>query len=402
MFEDFSDDLDDRDDERNNGAAASRTAPEGLPPPRENPDCIGHAAVESMLLQLIDQSRLPHAMIFAGPKGIGKSTMAFRLARYLLNSSPSPSGEGREETGMAGLFGEALPLSQPSPREEGLPGNLHIAPDTSVFRQVASGGHPDLMTVERPYDEKKDRRKDAVDIDSIRKVAPFLRMTASKDNGWRIAIVDDSDTMTRQAQNAILKILEEPPQRAVLILVCHRPGALIPTIRSRCRMVNFQPLALADFSTLAKKLDPVLDAESLSSLHSLTDGSVGQARMLLEEGGLETLGKLTSLLAGFPSWNWEGIHTLADTLGRPGQEEQYRITDILLRWCVDRMVRATAGAGQMPRILNGMGPLLAGYTLNDWINIREALTAHLDRIKYANLDRRQGIIGAFTILSSAP
>ncbi len=311
MFEDFDQEMD--NDDNDDDAPASRAEPEGLKPPRENPDCLGHEANEAMLLQLIGQSRLPHAMIFAGQQGIGKATMAYRLARYILQ------GGGNADAEPAGLFGAPLPKAEPA--------SLFVAPDAPVFRQVASGGHADLMTVERPYDDKKDRHKDSVDIETVRKIAPFMRMTASKDGGWRVVIVDDADTMTRQAQNGILKILEEPPQRAILILVCHRPGALIPTIRSRCRLVPFQPLALPVFSTLARKLDPGLDRDSLTSLHSLTEGSIGQAQNLIEEGGLETLAKLTGLLAGFPSWNWEAIHALADSLHDPGGlvAEQERI-----------------------------------------------------------------------------
>ena len=166
-----------------------------LPSPREATDLIGHMAVDAMLQGLVNGGAMPHAVIFAGSAGIGKATAAFRLARLL--------------------------LARPGAADD-------------VARKVASGGHPDLLVVERPHDDRKDRRRDAVDIDSIRRIAPFMHMTASQDGGWRVAIVDDADTMTTQAQNAILKILEEPPSRAVLILVCHRIGGLIPTIRSRC------------------------------------------------------------------------------------------------------------------------------------------------------------------------
>ncbi len=361
MFDGFDDLVDEQEQDAKDPVPA-----EGLLAPRDNPECLGHEAIESALAALMKQDRLPHALIFAGRQGTGKATMAYRLARALLS-------------GGAGDM-------------------LEIAPGSPVFRQVASGGHPDMMTVERAFDDKKNRLKDSVDIDSVRRIAPFMRMTASRDDGWRVALIDDADTMTRQAQNGLLKILEEPPQRAVLIVIAHRPGALIPTIRSRCRMLNFQPLPEAVFSTLVRKLRPGLDHESVSTLFSLAQGSVGQAQNLIEEGGLDALAKLTALLSTWPSWNWPDIHALADTLGRAGQEDSYRVTESMLRWTVDTLVRVRSGTMPLPGILAGLEPMLKHRTLAQWIEAGQAVGAHLDKIRYANLDRRQGIIGTFSIL----
>jgi DNA polymerase-3 subunit delta' len=402
MFDDFEPEED--DDEGAEASAITGT----LPPPRENPDCLGHASVEAMLSQLIAQNRLPHALIFAGRQGIGKATMAYRLARFLLSSAtPDIPSLMLEEEGVRGggpsLFGsEEIPPSPTLPPAGGREGEekrggLYVSPDSPIFRQVASGGHPDLMTIERAYDEKKDRRKEAVDIDGIRRVGPFLRMTASTDGGWRVAIVDDADTMTRQAQNAILKILEEPPKRAVLILVAHRPGILIPTIRSRCRMVPFAPLSPETYGALAGRISANADKPAL---YSLTEGSIGQTAALLEGEGLELLGKLIVLAAALPKLDWVEIHALSEKLGRAGQEDSYRSFETLLRWMVDSLVRQSARTAPLPAILAPLALLSNRRSLAQWIDIQQNLTAHLNRIRHANLDKRQGVLGAFIILAT--
>lgn len=382
----FDDDDTGRDDDSHPNPQSVSSA--GLPPPRENPSCMGHDDVEAMLVQLAKAGTLPHAMIFAGQEGTGKATMAFRFARHLLSSR---SGQGEQDAPM--LF---MPALEPASAAEH---GLDVAANDPVFRQVASGGHPDLLVIERPYDEKKDRRKDSIDIESTRKIAPFMRMTPSREGGWRVVIVDDADTMNRQAQNAILKILEEPPRRAVLILVAHRPGAMIPTIRSRCRVMNFRPMTQAVFSALAGRLDASLDREGVMTLFALTRGSIGQAQAVVEEGGLESLDKLTALLAHWPQWDWPAIHALADSVGRAGQDEQYRMIETLMLWIAETLVRVKAGAATLPEMLNRAKNLLNSHSLAAWTALFEQLTDHFEKIRFANLDKRQGIIGAFTILS---
>ncbi|MCM2344833.1 MAG: DNA polymerase III subunit delta', partial [Alphaproteobacteria bacterium] len=329
MFDDFDDDLADE--------GASLTSPaggDGLLPPRLMSQCLGHQDVENQLLELINAKHLPHALIFAGPEGIGKSTMAFRLARYLLKH-----GIPSEEESGGGLFGEALP---PAKAE-----SLATDMNDQVCRMIAAAGHPDLLTVEREFDEKKNRFKGSVGIDPVRRIAPFMRMTASF-NGWRIAIIDDADTMTNEAQNAILKILEEPPPQALLILVCHRPGMMIPTIRSRCRLMHFQPLPLTEFSGLLKQQEPGLRGDDLATLYAITGGSVGQGMRLLEEGGLEITYKVSALLTQWPEWDWPQIHGLADNLSKPGQEDSYQSFVEVFTWATESLVRARARQQALP------------------------------------------------------
>ncbi len=381
MFDDFDDELLDEDDE------VSASKGEGLQPPRLMSDCLGHEAVEKNLLELAESGRMPHALIFAGPQGIGKATMAFRLARYLLK-------KGREdESAGGGLFGETLPKTVPE--------NFHVAPDDPVFRQVASGGHPGLITVERLYDEKNDRLKATVEVDEARRITPFMRMTASQDS-WRIVIVDDADTMNRNAQNAILKILEEPPANAILILVAHRIGAMLPTIRSRCRVIDFTTPDRKNFASIVGRDHGNLPEREMNLLYDISCGSIGQAVRLCNEGALETIEKVMALLHGWPRWQWSRIHMLAETMGRKGGEDGLRSFQDVFLWIVNSLLRAKARGEALkgPLANEAAQKLLSHYTLNEWTEIAGHLAEHFDTVTTASLDRRHAVLGAFSVFEA--
>ncbi|MBO0737123.1 MAG: DNA polymerase III subunit delta', partial [Alphaproteobacteria bacterium] len=191
-------------------------APAAHPAPRVNPDLLGHERIECELRRLDEAGRLPHAILLSGPRGVGKATLAFRLARYLLAKSAGiPAGPSG--------------------------GGLYVDPDSSVFRRVASGGHADLLTIGRGYDPRRRRLRSEIIVEDTREIAGFFRLTAAEE-GWRVVVVDGAEAMNRHAANALLKTLEEPPQRALLLLVSHNAGQLPPTIRSRCRRVPVMPL----------------------------------------------------------------------------------------------------------------------------------------------------------------
>ena len=186
------------------------------PEPRENALLRGHAAAEAMLAEALRAGRLHHAWLITGPLGVGKATLAFRFARRLL-----AGGEGE------------LALSATHP----------------VFRRVAVGSHADLLTIEREWDPKKKRMRGEIIVDDVRRVSGFLRLTPAE-GGWRVVIVDGAEDMNRQGQNALLKVLEEPPPQAILLLVCGAAGRLLPTIRSRCRRLALDKLEEADVAAL--------------------------------------------------------------------------------------------------------------------------------------------------------
>lgn len=383
LFDDFEDD---ETEEKQSPAVERR---EGLVSPRESSLCLGHEKIEHDLLALIEQNRLPHALIFAGPEGIGKSTFAFRLARFLLARGPI----GGADAG-PGLFGDALPVAKAT--------DMAVAADHPDFRKVASGAHPDMLVVERQFDEKKQKFKGVVDVEQVRRIAPFMTRTAAQ-GGWRIVIVDDADTMNRNAANALLKILEEPPANALLILIAHRPGALLPTIRSRSRFIAFDPPPLDIFTRLLRADHPDLTTADIATLHAIAEGSPGQGIRLLAEGGLESVHKVMTLLHSWPQWDWPQIHTQAEAMARAGQDENLQSFRDVMLWIVQSLLRAKARGAALtcPLDNEALKRMLAHYSLPQWMAIADALQAHFDTAQFANLDRRHAVMGAFSVFSTA-
>lgn len=377
MFDDFVDEDSFFEEEGANASAPTSS----LAPPRENGEVLGHDIIEQSLLSLYNNDKLPHALIFAGPMGVGKTTMAFRVARFLLK-------HGSADSNQDSLFGDA-----PAP-----PTNMHVPADDPVSHKVASGGHPDLRTIERPMDERKGTRKNSVDVETARTIAPFLRMSASE-GGWRIVIVDEADTMNYFAQNAILKILEEPPPKALLILICNRLGTMLPTIRSRCRTFNFAPLDKPTITSLLKRAVPSATSGEIALLTELSDGSMGRAMALQEEGGVNTLNSILDFMGGWPNWDWPKIHPWADNLSR--DDKGYKSFAALLEWTASEILRAKAAPNRpLPEILRieAVERLQNHYSLEQMIDICEKLKTHFITIDNSNLDKRQGVLGAFAIL----
>lgn len=355
--------------------------------PRAQSLLIGHEDVEKNLLSLFQSNRHPHAMIFSGPSGIGKATLAFRLARFLLKTSED---EYNEQMMGAGLFGDA-----PQP-----PQNLHVDAKDPVFGKVAAGGHPDLLTIERLYDDKKDRRKTEVSVDEIRKIAPFMRKTPAIEGGWRIVIVDDADTMNRSSQNSILKILEEPPAKSLIILVTHRLGALLPTILSRASVVNFYPLAdnvLTDFLT---RINPKLLAEHKTMVVNMAEGSLGRAIDYADDKNFPVITQSLDLLAKLPGFDWNSIQHFADTLGRGATPEMQKSFQDTLIWFSSSFAMSAATGRDLPPSLKPAARLLTEVSLARWLQICDRLNEHFTRVQMGNLDKRYMVMGAFTVFEN--
>ena len=265
--------------------------------PRANPDLVGHEAAEAALRQLFEAGRLPHALLLSGPRGIGKATLAFRLARFVL----SGAGEGAP----GDMFGETVGASAEA--------SLAVSPESGVFRRVASGGHADLLTVERAYDPRRKRLRSEIVVDDAREIGAFLRLTPAE-GGWRVVIVDGADEMNRNAANALLKILEEPPRRALLVLAAHSPGRLLPTIRSRCRHMPLSALPAATVRALLARYCPELEDAAAEAVTELAEGSIGRALDLAAAGGIELHQTITAMLGR--RLDPLALHAFADRLAR--------------------------------------------------------------------------------------
>ncbi len=367
------------DEDEGEGEAGLESAPPA-PPPRENPDLWGHEAAEEIFLACWRAGRMPHAWLITGPRGVGKATLAFRCARFLL----AQQGDGQD-------------LLAAAPR------SLTLSPEHRVFHLVASGGHPDLLVVERAYDPRRKRLRSEIVVDDTRKIASLLRLTAS-DGGWRVVIVDDADNMNTSSANAVLKILEEPPKRAVLMLLSENPGRLLPTIRSRCRILALKPLARAEIAAALERYRPDLGGAARSELASLADGSIGRALALAASDGLALYRALSQLLVRLPELDAEALNTLADTVARAGADEAWALVAELLPGWIARMV-TLAGGGAARAVLPGeeaaMRALGGRRSLDRWVEVWENVNHLFREADSVNLDRKQVVLNAFFALEAA-
>ena len=223
----------------------------GFAHPRETTALLGQDAVLARTARALRAGRPPSAWLITGPPGIGKATLAYRIARYLLAFGASDAG----------------------------PDDLSVPPDHPAARQVAAQSHPGLLILKRAINPKTGKLMTVLSVDEIRRLADFFGMTSGA-GGWRVAIVDTADDMNDNAANALLKMLEEPPPNAMLLLLSNMPGRLLPTIRSRCQRLELRQL---DDATLEKALAqhlPEADTGERAALARLAGGSLGAALML--------------------------------------------------------------------------------------------------------------------------
>ena len=347
--------------------------------------CLGHEEQEALLADLFVKDSLPHALILSGPRGIGKCTFAFRFARYLLKF-------GKVSEPQDSLFGgEAISF----------PKSMDVDLQDPVFSRVASGGHGDLLYIERAVDASKGKEKTSITVDSVRKIAPFLRKT-SAEGGWRVVIIDDADTMNAAAQNAILKILEEPPKKVVIMLITHRIGELIPTIRSRSRVIGFSPLGKTALRELLGRQGFVYSPKDMDLIVAFSEGSIGQALRFAEEEGPELFAEIASLFSAFPDSNWAVLHRFADGFGGPGTEKRYALFTQLLVWIFRTLVFARArGDAPLPEFLRGGGieRMFQTVSLDRLLGITDALQGHFARTDFSNLDKRETVRSAFLVIN---
>ncbi|MDQ0315869.1 DNA polymerase III subunit delta' [Amorphus orientalis] len=329
------------------------------PVPRHQTVLHGHHQVEEDLIAAYRGGRLHHALLLTGPEGIGKATLAFRFARFVL-AHPDPADPALDS---------ATDLSIPETHP--------------VFRQVATGAHPGLLHLRRPYDDKTKKFRGEITVDEVRRIVPYFGSTSAH-GGYRIVIVDVADDLNVNAANALLKSLEEPPRQALFLLVCHVPGRLLPTIRSRCRRIDLRPLSGDQMKSalVGMGADKAHDSEAVDVAADLADGSLRRALTLLEAGGVGLQHAVTDILSNLPRLDEAALHRLADRTSGPGSDATFDLlVDLVSDW-LSKKVRADATT-QPPAALAG------------WAEVWEK-TAHAVGVAEAfNLDRKQVVLNLF-------
>ncbi|TCO72818.1 DNA polymerase III subunit delta' [Rhodovulum euryhalinum] len=343
---------------------------EGAPHPRETARVIGQAAAEAGFLDAFTGGRMHHGWLLTGPRGVGKATLAWAIARFLLAQPAGSDG---------GLFGDAPPA----------PSGLAVAPDHPVARRIAALSEPGLLLIRRAWDDKKKRLETVITVDEVRRLRGFFGMSAA-DGGRRVVIVDAADEMNPSAANALLKLLEEPPANATLLLVSHQPARLLPTIRSRCRELRLSALAPGAIAEALAAAGQEVPADPVA-LAELSGGSVGEAIRLAQLDGLALYAELVALFAGHPRLDRARAIRLAQAAAGREAEARFDLTLRLIGLLLARLARTGATGTPPPEAAPGEAAMLARLAptptaARGWAEAAQALTARARTGKAVNLD----------------
>lgn len=353
---------------------------EGAPHPRAAGVLYGQRRSETAFLDAYRSGRLHHAWLLTGPRGVGKATLAWRIARFLLATPETEDG---------GLFGDTPPP----------PDTLDVPPEHPVARRVLSLSEPGLYVVRRggagstDAEREKNRREGRfsrdIRVSEVRELASFINLSAA-DGGRRVVIVDSADEMNTAAANALLKMLEEPPARTVLLLVSHQPSGLLPTIRSRCRDLRLEPLSPPDLEAALDQAGVEAGARA-TALAELSGGSAGEAVRLVNLGGLELYDELLTIVRGLPALDRPRAIALAEAAAARGAEERldllFGLTDLLLA----RLARTGATGAPPPEAAPGEAEILARLApgpdrARAWADLAQQIGARARHGRAVNLD----------------
>lgn len=314
--------------------------------PQTNSYLLGHENAEQIFLNAWKSRSLHNSWLICGPQGIGKATLAYKIARFLLSADESRRGEYN---------------------------SLNIAEDSPVFRQVAAGSHPGLKVIERDYTET-DKKKiikaikdgDAMDdsrlaelkksavirVDDARGINEFLSKS-SFEGSWRVVIVDSVDELNTAGANAILKILEEPPTKSILLLVSHNPNRLLATIRSRCAKINLQPLPENLVASLLRRYNPELSEAEVKGTAAISSGSIGRALRFSACGGLEIYHTLEQVFHAGMNFD---IGRVSDLCDRAAKDEDIwdLVSELVLKFIAD-MAKSGEKAGEFSELWSTAG-----------------------------------------------
>lgn len=341
---------------------------DGAPHPSETPLLFGQSRAEADFLEAFSTGRLHSGWLITGPQGVGKATLAWRMAAFLL-SQPLVAADD--------MFG-----APPAPT------SLDVADDHPDMRLILSGAHPRLFVLRRAWDDKGDKLKSVITVDEVRKLKAFFGMSAA-DGGRRVVIVDPADEMNVNAANAILKLLEEPPADAVILMIAHQPSRLLPTIRSRCRELRCGLLGADDVAAALAQADIQTDASE--ALTALSAGSVGEAIRLTNLDGLALYGELIALLGTLPTIDRPRAIKLADScLGKSGTT-RFALTLDLIDKFLARVARAGLQGPPAVQAAQGEALLLSKLAPHDgaarrWAALAQEVTDRTRHGKAVNLD----------------
>ena len=345
----------------------------GAPHPREALRVVGQDTAVADFVSAARAHRLHHGWLISGPRGTGKATLAWSIAKWLLGGGTSD--------------------------------DLTTDPDVPAIRRIRALSEPRLHLVRRPVDEKTQRLRSEITVDEIRKLQSFFHLSAAE-GGRRVAIIDAADEMNQASANALLKLLEEPPHDATILLVAHQPARLLPTIRSRCRELRLHPLNPQDMGHVLQDLGVDHDAAQLAAL---SGGSVGEALRLAGQGGLALYARIIALFAEYPRMDRRAAAQLAETAaGRAGADgDPFDLMITLLDRFLTRAARAGLMGAPLPEAAEGEAGMLTRLSPDPiaarvWANAQAELSARARSGRAVNLDPSALVLDMLIGLANQP
>ena len=347
---------------------SDRFAP--APHPRGTFALFGQYKAEQELLEAYRAGRMPQAWIIGGPQGVGKATLAWRMARFVATHPDAESPRVRQAR------------------------DLSVSPDSPAARRISALSFSDLALLRREWNEKTKIHGTRINVEDVRRAIHMFEQAAGE-GGWRMAIIDSADDLNVSSANALLKLIEEPPPRSLFFLVAHHPGRILPTIRSRCRLLTLprldEPALKAAVRAALDATDEKVPERDIERACARAEGSAREALRLIEagEGGVDEL--TARALAQLPDLDWRIPHRIADSVATREAESEF---DAFLRavfaWLGEALRRH-------PALSTPLGPRALAPYAEAW----EFLEREARDLEIYNLDRRAFVIIVFSRLIEA-
>ncbi len=333
--------------------------------PRHVYDLIGHKEAEQRFIKARQSGRLHHAWLITGAPGIGKATLAYRIVRYMLG-------------------GHSL-----------LQSTLNIPENDPVAQRIAALGHGNFSLLRRPYDHKTKKIRNDIPVDDVRALAAFFQSTAAEGENWRVCLIDKADDLNRNSENAILKLLEEPPERTLFVLLSSAPGQLLPTIRSRCMTLNLRAVPEDDIQHWIghhiEAKDEIKDAAI-----KLCRGAPGKALALVQnaESVLQPLSKYLASLSSHGSAVDMSLSKMLAMQANHGTRDLFweALEDVLQSQAIFSVTGEWRGAFK---------PLPVSKPPKTWARLREQVTETHQREQAINLDKTAVMFDTLSAIRAA-
>ena len=352
-----------------------------IPHPRTASRLVGHSKASATLAGQLAGGRPHHAWLLSGPRGIGKATFAYTAAKAVLT--------GAAFTSIGGLPG-------------GDRDAFNHAQDHPVAGQISQGAASSLFVYERRPDPRSGKLRSQIDVEQVREIAARFHLHTA-DGGWRVAIVDCLNDLNPSSANALLKLLEEPPDKSLFLLISHTGGFVLPTLRSRCLALHLKPLPDLEFREVLAPLAAQSGAsdEDLSLIYRLAEGSAGRAVEMLAAGAPALYLEMMGLLGDLPAQNDEKLHRLSGKLARSKESPEYSTFAALLGDWLAKVAKLAARQGQAPDAAYVPGEaeilsrLMPAVGVDRWSGLWEKTVELFRRAEIRNLDRKQTLLNVF-------